>query len=76
MDRDIEREDAGVLSRRELLKRGVVVGAVIAVPAFGTAHVGGAYGSTAVAGRLRSPSSRMRHSVVGFSEQPPLWSAC
>jgi hypothetical protein len=24
----------------------------------------------------RSLSSRMRHLVVGFSEQPPLWSAC
>lgn len=24
----------------------------------------------------RNLSSRMRHSVVGFSEQPPLWSAC
>jgi hypothetical protein len=26
--------------------------------------------------RRRSLSSRMRHLVVGFSEQPPLWSAC
>lgn len=27
-------------------------------------------------GGLRSLSSRMRHSVVEFSEQPPLWSVC
>ena len=26
--------------------------------------------------RDRSLSSRMRHSVVVFSEQPPVWSAC
>ena len=26
--------------------------------------------------RARSLSSRMRHSVVEFSEQPPLWSVC
>ena len=26
--------------------------------------------------RNRSLSSRMRHSVVEFSEQPPVWSVC
>jgi gluconate 2-dehydrogenase gamma chain len=38
------------MSRRELLKRGAVIGAVISVPAFGTAHVGSAYGAPAMTG--------------------------
>src|SRR5437879_7599755 len=47
MDHEGQRREEELMSRRELLKRGAVIGAVITVPAFGTAHVGSAYGAPA-----------------------------
>ena len=42
MDAQGDRRDEELLSRRELLKRGAVAGAVLTLPAFGTVHVGSA----------------------------------
>jgi hypothetical protein len=47
MEREKEWFEEELLSRGELLKRGAVAGVVIALPAFGTAYVGQAYGATA-----------------------------
>ncbi len=52
MNREVESEDSRLLSRGEFLKRGVAIGAVIAVPAIGTAHVGGASAATVSATEL------------------------
>jgi gluconate 2-dehydrogenase gamma chain len=54
MDADAHQRVDELFSRRELLKRGVVAGAVLTLPAFGTAHVGTAHAAptvTAAAGR-------------------------
>jgi hypothetical protein len=55
---------------------GIVIVAVLVV-AGALAFWGSSFANSNVHNQLaRSLSSRMRHLVVGFSEQPPLWSAC
>jgi gluconate 2-dehydrogenase gamma chain len=62
--------DEELLSRRELLKRGAVAGVVIALPGFGTAHVGDAYGArgptAGIAGRsaLTADQSALLEAIV------------
>jgi gluconate 2-dehydrogenase gamma chain len=57
MERDRGRADAELLSRSGLLKRGAVVGAVVALPAAGTAYVGSAFGAPATATEQLGSSS-------------------
>src|SRR5947207_8577521 len=57
MEREAEVRDAELLSRRELLKRSAVVGAVVALPAIGTASVGDAIAAPATIGTAARQSS-------------------
>jgi gluconate 2-dehydrogenase gamma chain len=46
MNPEADQRDDELFSRRELLKRSAVAGAVLTLPAFGTAHVGTAHAAT------------------------------
>jgi gluconate 2-dehydrogenase gamma chain len=50
MSADADQRDDELFSRRELLKRGAVAGAILTLPAFGTAHVGTAHAASTVSG--------------------------
>src|SRR5262249_8497869 len=49
--------DEELLSRRELLKRGAVAGAVLTLPAFGTVHVGSAQAAPTAAAAVGRTSA-------------------
>jgi gluconate 2-dehydrogenase gamma chain len=57
MDVQGDWRDEELISRRELLKRGAVAGAVLTLPAFGTVHVGSAHAAPTVAGAVGRASA-------------------